>query len=95
MTRRGYAPRVLAIPALVGIAFLVLPLAALVGRVQWATLWQDVTSTEALNALRLSLTTGLLATAICLLIGIPLALFIARSAPRTAALLRAVVTVPL
>lgn len=94
-SRRGYAPRVLAIPALLGVAFLVLPLAALVGRVQWATLWQDITSTEALSALRLSVLTGLATTAICLLIGIPLALLIARSAPRTAALLRAVVTVPL
>jgi molybdate transport system permease protein len=86
---------VLAIPAVVGIAFLVLPLAALVGRVQWSTLWQDVTSTEALNALRLSLATGLVATVVCLLIGIPLALTIARAAPRTASVLRAVVTVPL
>src|SRR5690606_28698950 len=69
--------------------------AALIGRVQWSTLWQDITSTEALGALRLSVLTGLAATTICLLIGIPLALLIARSAPRTAALLRAVVTVPL
>lgn len=93
--RRGYAPRVLAVPAMVGIAFLVLPLAALVGRVQWTTLWQDVTSTEALDALRLSLVTGLIATVVCLLVGIPLALTIARAAPRMASVLRAVVTVPL
>jgi len=86
---------VLAIPALLGVAFLVLPLAALVGRVQWGTLWQDITSTEALSALRLSVLTGLAATGICLLIGIPLALRIARASPRTAELLRAVVTVPL
>jgi len=92
---RGHAPRVLIVPAALGIVLLVLPLAALVGRVQWDTLWQDVTSAEALGALRLSLVTGLVATAICLLIGIPLALTIARAAPRTAAVLRAVVTVPL
>lgn len=92
---RGHAPRALIVPAVLGIVFLVLPLAALVGRVQWGTLWQDVTSVEALSALRLSLGTGLVATAICLLIGIPLALTIARAAPRTAAVLRAVVTVPL
>jgi len=92
---RGHAPRVLIVPAALGIVFLVLPLAALVGRVQWGTLWPDVTSAEALSALRLSLVTGLVATAICLLIGIPLALTIARAAQRTAAVLRAVVTVPL
>ncbi|HWU29774.1 MAG TPA: molybdate ABC transporter permease subunit, partial [Microbacterium sp.] len=80
---RGHAPRVLIVPAALGIVFLVLPLAALVGRVQWGTLWPDVTSAEALSALRLSLVTGLVATAICLLIGIPLALTIARAAQRT------------
>nr|WP_274637350.1 ABC transporter permease [Microbacterium bovistercoris] len=95
MNRRGYAPPVLAVPALIGVAFLVLPLAALVGKVQWATLWADITSTEALDALRLSVTTGLIATALCLVLGVPLALLIARARTRTAAVLRAIVTVPL
>lgn len=94
-TRRGYAPVALAIPALAAIAFLTLPLAALIGRVRWSTLWADVTAPEALDALRLSVTTGLIATVICLALGIPLAVSIARAAPRKAALLRAIVTVPL
>lgn len=95
MNRRGYAPTVLIVPAVVAIAFLVLPLAALVGRVNWATLWQDVSSQQAADALRLSVTTGLIATILCLVLGVPLALLIARSGARTAAVLRAVVTVPL
>jgi len=93
--RRGYAPPILAIPAVVGLAFLVLPLAALVGRVQWSTLWADITSTEALDALRLSVTTGLVATVLCVLVGVPLALLIARAGARLASVLRALVTVPL
>lgn len=92
---QGYAPRFLAVPALVGLAFLILPLAALVGRVEWSTFVADVTSEAALSALALSLGTGLIATLICVIVGVPLALLIARSGPRLAAALRAAVTVPL
>lgn len=93
--RVGFVPGVLAIPAVVGLALLVLPLVALVLRVDWSTLWADVTSPEALSALGLSLATGLVATTICVVLGVPLALLIARSRPRSAAVLRALVTVPL
>ncbi|KKX99275.1 molybdate ABC transporter permease subunit [Microbacterium sp. Ag1] len=92
---RGYAPRALAIPAAIGLAFLILPLIALVARVQWSTFLADVTSQAALSALLLSLGTGLVATLLCIVVGVPLALYIARSGPRLAAVLRAVVTVPL
>ncbi|MFG6504613.1 molybdate ABC transporter permease subunit [Microbacterium sp. P05] len=95
MIRGGYVPRLLAVPALAGLALLVVPLAALVARVQWPTFLADVTAPAALSALRLSLTTGVIATLLCIVAGIPLALLIARSGPRTAALLRAAVTVPL
>jgi molybdate transport system permease protein len=93
--RAGFVPRVLAVPAVVGLALLVLPLGALVLRVEWSTLWSDVTSPEALSALGLSLATGAAATAVCVVLGVPLALLIARSSVRTAAVLRALVTVPL
>lgn len=92
---RGYAPRALAVPALIGLSFLILPLTALVARVQWSTFFADVTSEAALSALLLSLCTGLLATVLCIVVGVPLALYIARSGPRLAAVLRAIVTVPL
>lgn len=93
--REGFVPRVLAVPAVVGIALLVLPLGALVARVEWTTLWSDISSPHALSALGLSLATGAVATAACVVLGVPLALLIARSTPRAAAVLRAVVTVPL
>lgn len=83
------------LPALVGLAFLILPLAALVARVDWSTFVADVTSEAARSALLLSLGTGLLATVLCTMLGVPLALLIARSGPRLAALLRALVTIPL
>ncbi|OAZ40832.1 molybdenum ABC transporter permease subunit [Microbacterium arborescens] len=91
----GYVPRVLLVPAVVGLALLVVPLVALVGRVDPATVWADVTSPEAGAALALSLQTALAATAACIVLGVPLALTIARAGARGAAVLRAVVTVPL
>lgn len=89
------APRALLAPALVAVAFLVVPLAALVGRVQWDSFWSDITSTSALQALGLSLATATAATGLCVAVGVPLALVIARADRRAAAWLRAVVTVPL
>lgn len=92
---RGFVPRVLMVPAVLGLALLAVPLSALVGRVEWSTLWADVTSPEAVSALGLSLVTGTIATMVCVVLGVPLALLVARSGARVAALLRAVVTVPL
>jgi molybdate transport system permease protein len=91
----GYVPRWLVVPAVAGLLFLLVPLIALVTRVQADTFWTDVTSDAARSALLLSLATGAAATLVCAALGIPLALLIARSSPRTAAVLRAVVTVPL
>ena len=93
--RRGFVPQVLVVPAVLGLALLVVPLTALVGRVDWSTLWADVTSPAALSALGLSVVTAAIATVVCAVLGVPLALLIARSGARVAALLRAVVTVPL
>ena len=95
MRTAGYVPRWLIVPAVAGLLFLLVPLTALIARVEWGTLWSDITSDAALSALGLSLTTGAVATALCGIVGIPLALLIARSPARVAALLRALVTVPL
>ncbi|MFC7927774.1 ABC transporter permease [Microbacterium laevaniformans] len=92
---RGFVPTVLAVPAVLGLAVLVVPLTALVGRVDVATFGADITSPAALSALGLSLVTGAVATLVCIVLGIPLALWIARSGPRLAGVLRAVITVPL
>ncbi|WP_178014682.1 ABC transporter permease [Microbacterium oleivorans] len=92
---RGYLPRIVLLPAVIGLALLVVPLAALVARVDLSTLWRDITSPEAVSALILSMQTALAATAACIVLGVPLALTIARSGARVAAVLRAAVTVPL
>jgi len=88
-------PVLLWLPATIGLALLVLPLIGLVARVDWATLPADLASPEALSALRLSLITAAAAAAVCVLLGVPLALLLARAPARLAAVLRAIVTVPL
>ncbi|MEU7904466.1 ABC transporter permease [Actinoplanes sp. NPDC049118] len=89
------APLALVIPALIALAFLVLPLAGLLIRAPWSTLPQRLTEPGVLAALRLSLLTATLATVACLLFGVPLAWLLARSDFPGRRLLRALVTVPL
>jgi molybdate transport system permease protein len=83
------------VPAAVGLAFLVLPLAGLLLRVPWRTLPARLTEPGVLTALRLSLLTATLATAVCLLLGVPLAWVLARARFPGRRLVRALVTVPL
>jgi molybdate transport system permease protein len=82
----------------VALALLVLPLLALVLRAPWGQLPSLLSQPAVVQALVLSLLTALASTAISLVLGIPLALVLARSfswpsVPRR--LLRAFVTVPL
>ncbi|MTE23665.1 ABC transporter permease [Microbacterium sp. ZXX196] len=92
---RAFVPRFVYAPAAVALVFLVLPLVALVARANWATFATDVTTPAAVDALALSLGTAVVATAICVIVGVPLALGIARAPRALAAVLRVVVTVPL
>jgi molybdate transport system permease protein len=83
------------VPALLGLAFLVLPLAGLLIRAPWSTLPQRLAAPGVLAALRLSLVTATLATLVCLLLGVPLAWVLARSGLPGLRFARALVTVPL
>jgi molybdate transport system permease protein len=93
--RRNRAPAALLIPALLGLAFLVLPLAGLLIRAPWGTLPQRLAEPGVLAALRLSLLTATCATGLCLLLGVPLAWLLARVEFPGRRLVRALVTVPL
>ncbi|WP_182905260.1 molybdate ABC transporter permease subunit [Microbispora sp. H13382] len=88
-------PWPLLVPALVGLAFLVLPLAGLLARAPWQSLPQRLAEPLVLEALRLSLVTATIATAVCLLLGVPLAWLLARTTLPGRRVLRALVTVPL
>lgn len=91
----GTIPHALYVPALTGLALLLLPVVGLLGRADWSRVPRAITSPEAANALALSLQTATTATAVCLVLGVPLAAIIARSRQSVAGLLRALVTLPL
>jgi molybdate transport system permease protein len=91
----GRIPVALAIPAGIGLAFLVLPLAGLLIRAPWSTLFERLARPGVLTALRLSLQTATIATIVCILLGIPLAWLLARVEFPGRKLIRALVTVPL
>jgi molybdate transport system permease protein len=91
----GRVPLALAVPAAAGLVFLVLPLTGLLVRAPWATLPQRLAEPAVLQALRLSLLTATLATVACLLLGVPLAWVLARTAFPGRRVVRALVTVPL
>ncbi|MDT0440019.1 MULTISPECIES: molybdate ABC transporter permease subunit [Streptomyces] len=93
-TRRG-VPLPLLLPALLGLAFLLLPLLALVVRAPWSTLPDQLTSTEVWQALRLSLLCATCATLVSLVLGVPLAWVLARTDFPGRGLVRALVTLPL
>ncbi|MET9630835.1 molybdate ABC transporter permease subunit [Lentzea sp. NPDC006480] len=92
---RSRLPVVLVLPAVVGLAFLLVPLAGLLIKAPWATLPAQLFSTEVGQALRLSLICASLATVVCVVLGVPLAWLLARSDLPGRGVLRALVTVPL
>jgi molybdate transport system permease protein len=92
---RSGAPWPLAVPALIAIAFLLLPLVGLLVRAPWKSLPQLLSDPTVAEALRLSLVTATLATAVSLVFGVPLAWMLARVRFPGRSLLRALITLPL
>ncbi|MEU1038115.1 ABC transporter permease [Streptomyces sp. NPDC005551] len=91
----GRAPLALLLPALVGLTFLLLPLVALLVRAPWRSLPDQLTSPEVWQALQLSLISATAATAVSLLLGVPLAWLLARTDFPGRGFVRALVTLPL
>ncbi|MGY1754067.1 ABC transporter permease [Blastococcus sp. SYSU D01042] len=93
--RSGGVPLPLLVPAALGTAFLVLPLLGLLVRAPWSDLGARLSEPAVGEALRLSLVSATLATAVSLVLGVPMAWVLARSRIRGRSVLRALVTVPL
>ncbi len=91
----GRLPWQLLVPAVVGLAVLLLPLVGLLVRAPWSTLPQRLADPTVREALQLSLVTATAATVCCLFVGVPLAWLLARTAVPGRRLIRALVTVPL
>lgn len=91
---RGRIPFPFAVLAALGVAFTALPVLALLGRAPWDRLGSLLLGDGAREALRLSLVASLGATALSLLVGVPLAWVLARGAFPGRAALRALVVLP-
>jgi molybdate transport system permease protein len=89
------APWPLLVPALVAVAFLVIPLAGLLVRAPWGNAWEILHGSQVGEALKLSLWTSTLATGISVVVGVPLAWVLARTAVPGLRVVRALVTLPL
>jgi molybdate transport system permease protein len=88
-------PLLFAVLAAIGVAFFLLPLAGLLYRAPWQTALGDLTTPEALTALWLSIVVSLAATAVAVLLGVPLAWVYARVAFPGRNILRALTTLPM
>ncbi|AWB93088.1 ABC transporter permease [Aeromicrobium chenweiae] len=88
-------PRWVFVPAAAGAAFIVLPLVALATRVEWDRFLSLIGSDSSQAALWLSLRTSAASTVLCVLLGVPMALVLARTSFRGQSALRSVVLLPL
>ena len=100
--RRGAAadagvalPRLLWIPAAFAFALVALPVVGLLLRADWRRMPELLTSEAALDALRLSLVTAAISTFLCIVLGGPLAVVLARGRLPGLRVLRSVVLLPL
>lgn len=83
------------VPAVVALALVTLPVLGLVLRADWPRLPELLTSPAALDALRLSLVTATVSTLLCVLLGGPLAVVLARGRLPGLRVLRSLVLLPL
>lgn len=92
---RRELPVVAVVPAVGAIAFLALPLVGLLTRTPWTELGTVLAEPAVRQALGLSLWTATVATAVCVVLGVPLAWSLARGRVPARRVVRALVTLPL
>lgn len=83
------------VPAAVGAAFVLLPLVAIILKVDWANFGSLITSESSRDALYLSLRTSAASTALCVLVGVPMATVLARTSFPGQSVARSLVLLPL
>ena len=93
--RRERAPLAIAVLAAIGAAFFIVPLVGLIVRTPWRDAVSSLTSPDTLEALKLSLEASLSATALALVLGVPLAWMYARIDFPGRSVLRALTTLPM
>ncbi|MEU5326217.1 ABC transporter permease [Streptomyces parvus] len=89
------APLLLTVPALLAVAFLMLPLVGILARTSWGELGDHLTAEATTEALRLSLLVSLWSLGLSLLFGVPLAWLLARVPFPGKAFVRSLVLLPM
>ncbi|MEV8531726.1 ABC transporter permease [Streptomyces sp. NPDC051211] len=92
---RTRAPLALALPALLAVAFLLLPLIGILVRTSWGDLGSHLTTPGVVEALKLSLLVSFWALLLSLLLGVPLAWLLARVEFPGKAVIRSLVLLPM
>lgn len=92
---RTRVPAALVALAGLGLLFFLLPLAGLIVRAPWDQAVGAMTSPETATALELSLFCSVAATAIALVLGIPLAVVLSKTTGNVRSLMRALTTLPM
>ncbi|MCZ4125645.1 ABC transporter permease [Streptomyces sp. H39-S7] len=93
--RGARTPLALALPALLAIAFLLMPLVGILSRTAWGDIGTHLTSPDVTTALRLSLLVSFWALGLSLVLGVPLAWLLARVDFPGKALVRSLVLLPM
>jgi molybdate transport system permease protein len=81
--------------AALGAAFIVVPVVVMASRGDWAHFWSLVTDPSSTAALWLTVKTSVLSTALCVVLGVPLAVVLARTSFPGRSVVRAGVLLPL
>ncbi|MEU1144287.1 ABC transporter permease [Streptomyces sp. NPDC005863] len=92
---RTRPPFTLAVPALLAVAFLLMPLVGILARTEWGDLGAHLTAPGVTQALKLSLLVSCWALGLSLVLGVPLAWLLARVEFRGKALVRSLVLLPM
>ncbi|MCV7075442.1 ABC transporter permease [Mycobacterium szulgai] len=95
MHRPTDVPRWVYLPAAAGVLFVAVPLLAIAIKVDWRHFWSLIAGRDSRTALWLSLQTASASTALCILLGVPMALVLARSRARIVRVLRPLILLPL
>ncbi|MET7359671.1 ABC transporter permease [Streptomyces sp. NPDC005562] len=92
---RTRPPFTLAVPALLAVAFLLMPLVGILARTEWGDLGAHLTAPGVTQALKLSLLVSCWALGLSLVLGVPLAWLLARVEFPGKALVRSLVLLPM
>jgi molybdate transport system permease protein len=95
LSRPSGLPRWLYFPAAIGVGFVAVPLVAMALKVDWPNFAGLIGRPSSRIALLLSLRTAAASTALCLILGVPMALVLARNNSRLVRLVRPLVLLPL